>query len=264
MTAPTPEEIKACCAAAYDSDLAALLLGDSYHPGGLALTRKLARQLDLPPDAHVLDVAAGRGATARVLASEFALRVSGVDLSAGNVTLARGTAAADGLTDRLSFQIADAELLPHPDASFDAAVVECALCTFPDKPAAVSEIARVLRRGGKLGLTDVHAEADRLPAELSTLAAHVACIADALPMHAYAALVDAAGLSVTRTERHDTAIMRMIDQIEARLTLARLTAPAQIEALGLDIHRAGPALAAARAAVADNILGYGLLVAEKP
>jgi arsenite methyltransferase len=56
----------------------------------------------------------------------------------------------------------------------------------------------------------------------------------------------------------------MIYQIEARLTLARLTAPAQIEALGLDIHRAGPALAAARAAVADNILGYGLLVAEKP
>jgi ubiquinone/menaquinone biosynthesis C-methylase UbiE len=264
MTALTPEQIKACCAAAYGSDLAALLLGDSYHPGGLALTRRLARQLDLPPDAHVLDVAAGRGATARVLASEFGLRVSGVDLSAANVALASGTAASDGLTDRVSFQIADAERLPHPDAGFDAVVVECALCTFPDKPAAVSEIARELRKGGKLGLTDVLAETDRLSAELTTLAARVACIADALPMHAYAALVDAAGLSVTRIERHDTTIMRMIDQIEARLTLVRLTAPAQVAALGLDIDRTRATLTAARAAVADGILGYGLLVAQKP
>ena len=158
----------------------------------------------------------------------------------------------------------DAERLPPPDASFDAVVVECALCTFPDKPAAVSEIARVLRAGGKLGLTEALAETDRLPAEFTTLTAHVACITDALPIYAYAALVEAAGLSVTRTERHDTAIMRMIDQIEARLTLVRLTAPAQMEALGLDIHRTGPSLAGARAAVDDGILGYGLLVAQKP
>ena len=37
------EELKACCAAAYSSDLVAMLLGEAYHPGGLALTRRLAR-----------------------------------------------------------------------------------------------------------------------------------------------------------------------------------------------------------------------------
>jgi hypothetical protein len=56
----------------------------------------------------------------------------------------------------------------------------------------------------------------------------------------------------------------MIDQIEARLELVRLTARAQAEALGLDFDRAKQALAAARAAVADGVIGYGLLVADKP
>jgi arsenite methyltransferase len=65
-------------------------------------------------------------------------------------------------------------------------------------------------------------------------------------------------------ERHDAAAARMVDQIEARLTVVRLTARAQAAALGLDFDRATPVLAAARAAVADGVLGYGLLVAEKP
>ena len=51
--------------------LVALLLGDSYHPGGLALTRRLAARLALQPGAVVLDVAAGRGGTALLLAQEM-------------------------------------------------------------------------------------------------------------------------------------------------------------------------------------------------
>jgi hypothetical protein len=263
-TTRTREAAKTCCAAAYGSDIAALLLGDSYHPGGLSLTRRLAGQLGLPRDAHVLDVASGPGATAMMLAGEFGLRVAGLDLSAANVALAQGRADAQGQADRVSFAVGDAELLPYPDAAFDAVVIECALCTFPNKPAAAAETARVLRNGGRLGLTDVLGDADRLPAELTTLAAHIACIAGARPMHTYADLVDAAGLRTTRTERHDAALARMIDQIEARLELVRLTARAQAEALGLDLDRAKQALAAARAAVADGVIGYGLLVADKP
>jgi arsenite methyltransferase len=205
-----------------------------------------------------------RGASATVLAGEFGLRVAGLDLSAANVALAQGRADAQGLADRVSFAVGDAERLPYPDAAFDAVVIECALCTFPNKPAAAAETARVLRNGGRLGLTDVVAEPDRLPAEFTTLVAHIACIAGARSMHAYSDLVDAAGLRTTRTERHDAALGRMIDQIEARLELVQLTARAQAAALGLDFDRAMQALAAARAAVDDGVIGYGLLVAEKP
>jgi hypothetical protein len=109
-----------------------------------------------------------------------------------------------------------------------------------------------------MGLTDVIADPARLLAELTSV---TACIADARPLDEYAALLAAAGLRVVWSERHDHAMTRMLDQIDARLSLVRLTA-AKAHALGVDFDRAGPA--AARAAVAAGAPGYGLLVAEKP
>jgi ubiquinone/menaquinone biosynthesis C-methylase UbiE len=260
----TTDQIKSCCAAAYSSDIVTLLLGDSYHPGGLALTRHLASYLNLTADAWALDVACGRGTTALLLATEHRARVDGVDLSTANVALARGAAAAAGLPDRVAFTVGDAERLPYPDATVDAVVCECALCTFPDKPTAAAEFARVLRPGGRAGITDVVSHPNRLPAELTGIGAWIACVADARPLPAYADLLTNAGLRVMHTERHDTAMTRMIDQIEARLGVVRMTSRHRAEALGVDLDRAGPILAAARAAVADGTLGYGLLVAEKP
>jgi hypothetical protein len=257
-------EIKNCCANAYSSDVVALLLGDSYHPGGLALTRRLAAYLALQPGAVVLDVAAGRGGTALLLAQESGVRVTGVDLSAANVALARGAADAKGLDGLVGFAVGDGERLPYRDASFDAVVCECAFCTFPDKPTAAAELARVLRPGGRLGISDVTAQPSRLPAELTGIKAWIACIADASPLDGYAELFTAAGLRVRHTERADAAMTRMIDQIEARIGMVRITAPSRAEELGLDFDRAGPVLDAARAAVADGVLGYALMIAEKP
>lgn len=66
------------------------------------------------------------------------------------------------------------------------------------------------------------------------------------------------------TERHDGTILRMIDQIEARLTLVRITARTRAEALGIDVDQVGPILDAARKATAAGLIGYGLLIADKP
>ncbi|MPZ27426.1 MAG: methyltransferase domain-containing protein [Micromonosporaceae bacterium] len=256
------EQVKSCCATAYSSDLVAMLLGEAYHPGGLALTRWLADQLALRPGQAVLDVASGPGTTARLLTTGYGVSVTGIDLSPVNV--ARATEAVADLPG-VRFQVGDAERLPMPDASVDAVVCECAFCTFPDKPTAAAELARVLRPGGRLGITDVTAEPDRLPAALTGLAAWVACIADARPAAGYAALLAGAGLRLRGpAERHDNAIARMIDQIDARLRLVALTSRGEAERLGLDLHRAGEVLAAARQAVADGVLGYTLLVVEKP
>jgi arsenite methyltransferase len=263
MTTHDATEFAACCAATYSSDLVALLLGDSYHPGGLALTRRLADRLALAPDKRVLDVAAGRGASALMLAREFAATVDGVDLSAANMALATGAARAAGMAGRATFCVGDGAALPFPDGQFDAVVCECALCTFTDKPAAAAEFARVLRPGGKVGITDVIAAPAALPDPLTTLGARIACVADARPLAGYAELLTAAGLRVRHTERHDSAIVRLIDQIEARLALIRMTARAKAEALGLGFEQVGPLLGAARAAAAAGQLGYGLLVAEK-
>ena len=264
MSTPGAAEFTTCCAAAYSSDLVALLLGESYHPGGLRLTRRLAASMSLAAGDRVVDVAAGRGASALMLAREFDVTVDGVDLSAVNVALANGAARAAGLAERAVFGTGDSQALPYPDGAFDTVICECAWCTFADKPAAAAEFARVLRPGGRVGITDVTASPTELPDGLTTLAARIACIGDARPLDGYADLLAAAGLRVRHTERHDTAIVRMIDHIEARLALIRMTARPTAEALGLDFARVGPPLAAARAAAAAGQLGYGLLVAEKP
>ncbi|MBL7660072.1 methyltransferase domain-containing protein, partial [Escherichia coli] len=87
--------------------------------------------------------------------------------------------AQTGLTERVRFHLGDAESVPLPDDTFDALVCECAFCTFPDKNAAAQQFARILRPGGLAGITDVTVGDGGLPAELTPLAAWVACIADA-------------------------------------------------------------------------------------
>ncbi|MEV0962784.1 methyltransferase domain-containing protein [Streptomyces sp. NPDC049910] len=258
------DEIKSCCADAYSRDVVALLLGDSYHPGGTALTRRLADALGLARDGRVLDVASGRGTSALLLAGVYGVRVDGVDYSAANTALAQGAAQAAGFAERTGFVTGDAEHLPYDDGVFDAVLCECALCTFPDKARAAAEFARVLRPGGRIGITDVTAAPDRLPPELRSVGARIACVADARPLTAYAAVLAGAGLRTVTTERHDAAMLRMIDQIEARLNLLRITSPARLADAGVDPGAAPAVLGAARAAVARGALGYALLTAVKP
>jgi arsenite methyltransferase len=130
----------------------------------------------------VLDVASGPGTTAFLLASEFGVEVNGVDLGDLTVAKANGTAASEGIGDRVRFHRGDAERIPLPDASVDAVVCECAFCTFPDKKTAAAEMARVLKPGGRVGITYVALEPTRLDAELQSLAGWVSCLADARPV----------------------------------------------------------------------------------
>ena len=86
-----------------------------------------------------------------------------MDLSAANVALGSSAAAARGLAEQVRFHHGDAEELPLPDGCFDAVICECALCVFPDKATAAAEMARVLRPGGRLGLTDITADPTGCP-----------------------------------------------------------------------------------------------------
>jgi arsenite methyltransferase len=170
---------KGCCASLYESDAARWLLDGELHPGGERLTLRLAELAQLAPGQRVVDVACGTGATALLLARELGAEVVGVDLGARTIERAQREVRAAGLADRARFVHGDAEALPLADASFDLALSECSLCTFPDKQRAVSEMARVLRPGGTIAVADVTARLDELPAALSTAAARIACVADA-------------------------------------------------------------------------------------
>jgi hypothetical protein len=193
------------------------------------------------------------------------VQVDGVDLGAKNLARASAAAEAAGLAGRVRFRPGDAERLPFPDQAFDALVCECAFCTFPAKETAAAELARVLRPGGRAGITDVTLVPSRLDERLAGLAGWIACLADARPLEDYRRILTAAGLRVTRTERHDEALTQMIGQIEARLRVLRMAARAA-GAPGLGGIDAGTVLemtALAREAVTAGTLGYGLLIAEK-
>jgi len=151
----TAAEVKSCCAAAYCSPAAAFLLGESLHPGGTALTRRLADVVGMRSGQRILDVASGRGTTALLLSRKYAVAVDGVDLSDASVRQATAAAQQAGLADRIAFHLADAEHLPFPDGTFDALMCECSWCLFPDKAQAAAEFARVVRPGGHLGISDL-------------------------------------------------------------------------------------------------------------
>ena len=265
MTAadPAAELAKSCCAAAWSGDVVAMVLGESYHPGGLALTRALLGHLGLRDGNRVLDVAAGPGASALLIAADHPVEVDGVDLSPSSVDHANAAALEAGLGSRVRFHLGDAERLPFGDGVFDAAVCECAFCTFPDKPTAATELARVLRPGGRLGITDVTVTAGGLSGELAGLAGWVACLAGARPLEEYSALLAGAGLRTVHTERHDAALARMVEEIEARLRALRMIRSTVPALASVDLDRALDLCAQAAAAVRDGVAGYAMLVAVR-
>jgi arsenite methyltransferase len=259
----SPTAIKQCCAAVYDSDATKLLLGDSLHPGGTELTERLGRMLNLEPRTRVLDVAAGRGTSALTLATRFGCEVIGLDYSWRNIEAAKRDASERGLSKTVTFYCGDAERLPFADGSFDAIVCECALCAFPNKQSAAAEFVRVLRSGGRVGLSDLTRQGT-LPPELGSLVAWIACIADARPLGEYAALLAAAGLKVIATEEHDGALIDFVNQIRTRLLVTEVMLGLNKVALpGLDIAIVKDFTRTALNAIRAGKIGYAILTAAR-
>lgn len=94
----TPDiDLNACCARAYSHPAARYLLGDSLHPGGLALTEEVASDLNLTPGSRVLDVGCGPGATSLFLAKKYGATVTGVTLEEAGAAELESHARKEGL-----------------------------------------------------------------------------------------------------------------------------------------------------------------------
>ena len=257
-------ELKSCCVAAYESDFARLLLGDSFHPGGLALTEHLGELLALSPRDRVLDVASGRGDSAIFLAGRFGCSVTGIDFGQTNIAEARLRAESANVADLVRFERGDAERLDAPDATFDVVLCEWAYCTLPDKPAAAREFVRVLGPGGRLGLSDL-TRSGVLPSELNGLFAWIACIGDARAAGEYAAHLELAGFQSVSIETHDDALAQMVRDIQGRLLAAELMVGLEkLNLPGVDFQEAKTMAVCAASAVRSGLLGYSLLTAAKP
>jgi len=254
-------EAKACCADLYQSDMAKLIMGDTLHPGGLGLTNKLGRLMGLRAGDVVADLASARGESAQALGRVFRCSVLGVEFGAQAVRHAAG-AAPD--SSRARFVRGDAENLPLRSGAFDAAVCECSMSLFINKAQAVAETARLLRPGGKFGLSDVTIEPGALPAELQGDLGQVLCMTSALTAGGYVDLLDAGGFTVTERLDASVEIIKILDEVESKL--AAFLAFQKMSGGVTDsrqLERSPELIAKVREMVTAGELGYWLYVGKK-
>lgn len=111
----------------------------------------LAEVMDLTPGSSVLDVAAGNGNATLAFARRWC-DVTSTDYVEHLLARGRGRAEAEALS--INFQVADAESLPFETDSFDAVVSTFGVMFTPNQAKAASELARVCRPGGKIGMAN--------------------------------------------------------------------------------------------------------------
>ena len=155
----------------------------------------------------VLDLGSGGGIDVLLSAKRVGPTgtVYGIDMTEEMLDLARGNAEQVGATN-VEFRKGLIEDVPLPDASADVIISNCVINLSTDKPVVMHEMFRVLRPGGRLGLSDVVAE-DRLGlAERAMRGSYVGCIAGALSFGEYRQELEAAGFTdISITPTHEMA-----------------------------------------------------------
>jgi ubiquinone/menaquinone biosynthesis C-methylase UbiE len=144
----------------------AQVFGDYAIASRVAEAERLARMVGAGLTDRAVDLACGPG----TLALRFARQVRwicGLDLTPAILERARRAAASEGLAN-LEFAIADAQSLPFSDASLDIAITSYSAHHFPDPARVIGEMARVVRRGGRVGILDIFLPADRAVSALNT------------------------------------------------------------------------------------------------
>jgi SAM-dependent methyltransferase len=151
---------------------------------------------DLHPGETVLDLGSGAGLDVLLSARRVgpAGRAIGLDMTDQMLTLARKHAAEAGVTN-VEFVHGHIEDIPLPDASVDVVISNCVLTLSADKPTVFAEIARVLRPGGRLGISDVVADASLTDAERAECADQAECLTSSLTTDQYVAHLTSAGLA---------------------------------------------------------------------
>ena len=150
----------------------------------------------LKPGEVVVDLGSGGGLDVFLSAKKVgpAGKAIGIDMTTEMVELAQKNALKAGVAN-VEFHLAPIDRMPLPDASADCVISNCVLNLVPDKPAAFREIARILKPGGRLAVSDIALKRP-LPPELSSdLMAYVGCIAGAILIDDYKAALLGAGFS---------------------------------------------------------------------
>jgi SAM-dependent methyltransferase len=148
----------------------------------------------LRPGEVVVDLGSGGGLdvflAAKMVGEEG--RAIGIDMTPAMIERARANATSGGYTN-VEFYQSTIDNIPLADASVDCVISNCVLNLAPDKPAVFREIARILKPGGRLAVSDIALKNELPEAIARSMAAYVGCIAGAISMEDYSAGLMSAG-----------------------------------------------------------------------
>ena len=192
----------ACC----DGEVASVDFGDSRYtaeqrselPDAAALESIGCGNPTAVADLHegetVLDLGSGGGIDVSLSAKQVGETGAayGIDMTAEMLALAQRNAHDAGV-DNVRFLKGMIEQIPLPAESVDVVISNCVINLSTDKPAVLAEIARVLKPGGRIGISDVVAEDNLSPDQRTDRGSYVGCIAGALSKGEYEAGLEAAG-----------------------------------------------------------------------
>jgi arsenite methyltransferase len=144
----------------------------------------------------IVDLGSGGGLDVFLAAAKVGLtgKAIGIDMTPEMLALARANAARAGLSN-VEFYESTIDKLPLADSSVDCVISNCVINLAPDKQAVFREIARVLKPGGRLAVSDIALKRDLPPEIGQNLMAYVACIAGTIPIEEYRSGLLAAGFA---------------------------------------------------------------------
>jgi ubiquinone/menaquinone biosynthesis C-methylase UbiE len=202
----------ACCAdpdepgAAFYSALEREELPDAAVMASLGCGNPIA-VAELREGERVLDLGSGGGIDVLLSARRVGPsgRAYGLDMTDEMLELARRNAVTAGATN-VEFLKGRIEAIPLPDASIDVVISNCVVNLAADKPSVFAEIARVLRPGGRIGITDIVADDALTAEERAARGSYVGCIAGALSFSEFRTGLEQAGLrEIEVTPTHEVA-----------------------------------------------------------
>lgn len=194
------------CGCGYDDADRAALPADAVR-ASLGCGNPLA-VADLRAGETVLDLGSGGGIDVLLSARRVGPsgRVIGLDMTDEMLALATANAARAGAAN-VEFRKGHIESVPLPADSVDVVISNCVVNLSVDKPAVFAEVFRVLRPGGRIGISDVVAEDHLTPAERAERGSYTECIAGALTFAEYRAGLAAAGFTgIAVTPSHPVAV----------------------------------------------------------
>jgi arsenite methyltransferase len=247
-----------CCTAFYELDWVRQIAQDSFHPGGSELTSSMVTSMNLPAGARIADIGCGAGTSARWLAAE-GYDAHALDLGINSLAAAEHDQNQNQRNENgaaVGFIQADARQLPFADNSFDALLAECSFSLVPNKPAALQEFGRVLKPGGRLGISDM-AISGQLPPDMGEVITPWTCLADAHTQEHYAAMFQLAGFGADEVTDESNGLLSMISSLKRKLLLlAAGTALGRIDIPNLDIERVRYWMARFREEVENGRIRY--------